>query len=140
MKVAVYWNLHKKCWSIQSREGEDYGKLFDHAETVRLQHCQFKVSEAGRQRVLRENRKNVHAFVVGELVTYDTTDGRRVSFGNYSPLRDNLRMVHVSYNPRVSRNFFTDNGMPIRSASEVFMGEHRLVQAWVNKSCLHVTI
>lgn len=61
--VRVYWNLHKNCWSIQHK-----GKVVEHANSILLKNVRFSVSEAGRQRVLREKRKNVHAFAKGELV------------------------------------------------------------------------
>ena len=62
MKVKVYWNLHRKCFSVQHR-----GKVIMHTDDITLYDAVFKVSEAGRQRVLREKRKNVHAFIVGNL-------------------------------------------------------------------------
>jgi hypothetical protein len=37
---------------------------------VRLCDVEFRVREAGRQRMLHEKRKNVHAFAVGRLVDY----------------------------------------------------------------------
>lgn len=62
-RVFAYRNLHQAKWSL--RQG---GKVVAHADDVTLFGCQLKVSEAGRQRVLREKKKNVHAGVVG-LVT-----------------------------------------------------------------------
>jgi hypothetical protein len=67
MKVKVYFNLHRKLFSVVALEGERKGRVIAHKTHLRLANAQFKVSEAGRQRVLREKRKNVHAFVVGEL-------------------------------------------------------------------------
>ena len=63
-KVEVYKNLHKNCWSIR----EAHGKVIKHADEVILKNCQFVVHPAGRAKVLREHRKNVHAFVRGELI------------------------------------------------------------------------
>ena len=68
MKVFVYFNLHRKCFSVKALEGEFKGRVIAHASYVSLHDCTFKVSEAGRQRVLSEKRKNVHAGVVGQLV------------------------------------------------------------------------
>ena len=68
MKVFVYYNLHKHVWSIKALEGAQKGRVIAHSPTVLLQNAQGKVSEAGRQRVLREKRKNVHAGIVGTLV------------------------------------------------------------------------
>jgi len=65
MKVFVYFNLHKKCFSIKALEGALKGRVVAHRDNVLLFHTTFKVSQAGRERVLREQRKNVHAGVVG---------------------------------------------------------------------------
>ena len=64
--VDVYRNLHRKCWSVRHR-----GRVQNHCDTVTLGNVTFRVSEAGRQRVLRERRKNVHAVVRGTLVAFD---------------------------------------------------------------------
>ena len=62
-KVRVYRNLHKKCVSV--KQG---GIVRCHATNVVLKDCKFIVSEAGRQRVREEGRKNVHAFIEGYVV------------------------------------------------------------------------
>lgn len=64
MKVRVYWNLHRGCWSVQDARTR---RVLGTATQVLVRDARFTVSEAGRQRVLRERKKNVHAFVVGEL-------------------------------------------------------------------------
>lgn len=68
MKVFVYYNLHRKVWSVRAMEGPNKGRVIQHARTVLLRYAKPKVSEAGRQRVLRDQRKNVHAGITGELV------------------------------------------------------------------------
>ena len=65
MKVDVYFNLHRKLFSIRACEGPNKGRVIAHRETVTLLQPQFKVSQAGRARVLREKRKKVHATVRG---------------------------------------------------------------------------
>ena len=72
MRVFVYFNLHKKCFSIKALEGADKGRVIAHRDTVVLDGCKLLVSEAGRQRVLREKRKNVHAGVSGTWINYCT--------------------------------------------------------------------
>lgn len=52
-------------------------KIFYLAGAVLLD-CEFKVHESGRQRCIREGRRNVHAWVVGQLIrpsvsVYDIT-------------------------------------------------------------------
>ena len=41
------------------------GKVLEHNTEFFLKDVEFKVSQAGRNRVLKEQRKNVHAFVCG---------------------------------------------------------------------------
>ena len=63
--VHVYRNLGnaaKERYSI--RQG---GLVVGHTDEITLTDCEFKVSEAGRQRVLREGRKNVHAYIKGHM-------------------------------------------------------------------------
>jgi hypothetical protein len=67
MKVAVYFNLHKNIFSVQSREKESYGRVIDHVESVVLEAPTFVVRQAGRKKVIEEKKKNVHAFVVGTI-------------------------------------------------------------------------
>lgn len=107
MKVFVYFNLHKKCWSVKALEGERKGLVIAHANELALEHCQFKVSEAGRQRVLAERRKDVHAGVVGY-----------VSEG-FDP---GLCTNPISYNPYKAGHFYnkvTDE--PVFHASKVWL-------------------
>jgi hypothetical protein len=76
-KVFAYRNLHRQCWSVKALEGPLKGRVIYHASDLTLGWCDFKVSQAGRQRVLREQKKNVHAGVVGYLTECGeiTTDG-----------------------------------------------------------------
>lgn len=105
MKVKVYFNLHKKCFSVVALEGEKKGRVIAHETEIKLINAQFKVSEAGRQRVLREQRKNVHACVVGTLV--DAVEACTVP---------------VTYNPYKYDSFvFKDNEEPIKTASNVLL-------------------
>ncbi len=99
MRVRVYYNLHKHTFSIQHRTSKGW-RVRDYADTVRLTDVTFKVSEAGRQRVLREGRKNVHAFVIGTLA--DTVPD--------TPHR-------VTYNPFKAPTFVrADDGEPVTEA------------------------
>jgi hypothetical protein len=63
-KVFVYYNLHKHKWSVKDVKT---GRVMSHQYEVQLYNAKFKVSEAGRARVLKEKRKNVHAGVEGYL-------------------------------------------------------------------------
>lgn len=65
LKHFVYRNLHKDCWSLRDEKTKRVERNW--ANYVELRNAEFKVSEAGRQRVLREKRKNVHAGVKGHI-------------------------------------------------------------------------
>ena len=67
MQVRVYYNLHKETFSIQHKVDGRW-LVRGYADEVLLKDATFKVSEAGRERVLMEGRKNVHAYVIGTLV------------------------------------------------------------------------
>lgn len=63
----------------------------EHTNEIFIRNATFKVSEAGRQRVLKQKRKNVHAFILGERFPFIPK-----SF----VYRD-----EVSYNPYKGENF-----------------------------------
>ncbi|ERB55289.1 hypothetical protein N806_29680 [Rhodococcus sp. P27] len=71
MRVFVYRNLHRQTWSVKALEGPDKGRVIARSDHVLLTNAAGKVSEVGRQRVIREKRKNVHAGIVGELSSLD---------------------------------------------------------------------
>jgi hypothetical protein len=63
-RVMVYFNLHRGLWSIKSLKT---GLVIGHSNTIILRDVEPKVSEAGRQRVIKEKKKNVHAGLIGTL-------------------------------------------------------------------------
>lgn len=65
MRVFVYFNLHKKVFSVKALEGENKGRVVAHVNRILIDRPEFIVSESGRQRVLRDRSKNVHAGVRG---------------------------------------------------------------------------
>jgi len=68
MKVEVYFNLHKRVFSVRSCKT---GRVIHHTKDIQIYDPQFVVREGGRQRVLRERKKNVHAFVRGYVTHED---------------------------------------------------------------------
>ena len=87
MKVFVYWNIRKKVWSIRCEEkGPQKGLVIAHRENLMLTDVRPKVGEAGRQRVLRHQQKNVHAGLMGQwddnAKQYDV-DGYRITYNPY---------------------------------------------------------
>lgn len=73
LPVRVYWNSHKRLFSVQVQNGSSW-YVAGHAANVQLINCTFTVSAAGHRRALREKVKNVHAFVRGTLVGLESVE------------------------------------------------------------------
>ena len=84
--VRVYFNLTRKVWSIQSYQPGKGWRLLTHATHLTLQNAVTKVSESGRQRVIRERKKYVHAYIQGELIRTvpQSHSDRRLSYNPYT--------------------------------------------------------
>ena len=109
MKVFVYRNLHKKCYSVRCEKTK---RVIAHVNKIQLMNCLFKVSVAGRERVRRERKKNVHAGVIGEW--------NGDAWGSY----DTKTSVKVTYNPYQYDTFvFMESKQPINSAPIVELDE-----------------
>lgn len=123
MKVRCYWNLHRKIWSVQDAKSR---RVIAHADQVLLDDVEFKVSETGRQRVLVEKRKNVHAFAVGELVAMTPPDNWSARTGELA-LDIKQRGRAVTYNPYKAGTFVAECGsivkeiLPITEARRVYL-------------------
>ena len=119
MKVFVYYNLHKKCFSIKALTGEQKGRVIAHADAVVLNDVEFKVSESGRQRVLKERRKNVHAGVAGFLVSFSILNGEGLSskFNEYTQLSTLVTYDPYKYNTFVNKKTLE----PILNATRAYL-------------------
>jgi len=109
MKVFVYYNLHRKVWSVKALEGPQRVRVVAHRDMVMLRSPEGKVSKAGRLRVLKEKQKNVHAGIVGEWVEQG------------SP-RSAYSWDEITYNPYKYETFvYKDNEEVFSSASLAWM-------------------
>lgn len=86
MRVEVYWNLHKHVFSVRALEGMEQGLVIAHVKALHLSNARFVVQPAGRAKVLREKKKNVHAFVRGEVEVSTPTDGPGIEL-TYNPFK-----------------------------------------------------
>ena len=119
-RVEIYRNLHKGCFSVRQK-GRVVGYLYDNEE-FHLKDCKFAVQPAGRAKVLKENRKNVHAFVRG---TY--RGNIHIGMPIENPNENEYYTQLVTYNPYKADSFVTQhhakNPLPIHRASRVgFVG------------------
>lgn len=61
----VYWNRIRSrgCWSVR-----EHGRVVGHAPALALAGCRLRVVEGARLRVLRTGRREVHAWISGDLI------------------------------------------------------------------------
>lgn len=98
--VKCYRNLHCDTFSILQGN-----HVVAHARDITLRNCDFVVREAGRQKAIKEGRKNVHAFVVGLI--------------DDKPKPSNLSQIR--YNPTMGSAFFDSQGNPVLTACHVWL-------------------
>ena len=112
--VEVYRNLHKDCWSVRDSKTR---LVINHVDYIHLHNATLVVQPAGREKVLREKRKNVHAFIKGTQVPVECWWGSRFSLFL-------VRVRGVIYNPYRNESFvLQDTGEPITHADHVYLND-----------------
>ena len=106
LRVRCYYNLHKKCISVQHK-----GKVIDHTYYIVLENVKFIVQPAGRRKVLETKNKNVHAFVEGDIVER----GHGVEW------------KRVSYNPYAADYFYLSETNEKVTTADVAVIDHKMV-------------
>ena len=128
-KVKVYRNLHKNCYSIQLD-----GRVVAHADEVFIRDPVFRVQPTGRKRVLREKKKNVHAFVVGDLVTFVPAHKNKLKMYNppmqWGPIKASVQELlpdahwfKARYNPYKLGSFYVESEATNRPLVAIKSGE-----------------
>lgn len=112
-RVMVYYNLHKHTFSITLQ-----GKVVKYADYVKLSDVEFRVRSGGKERVIKEKKKNVHAFVIGNLLDFCDYPCENIP----EETNDNI----ITYNPYKYDSFVRkDNEEPIFNANEIDMINRR---------------
>lgn len=91
--VQVYRNLTKKCYSV--RQG---GRVVDHVHSLYLKDVTFVVQPAGRERVRREKRKNVHAYIKG-IIAPETEWIKQPRLAMYNPYEFDTFVDGMTWKP-----------------------------------------
>jgi len=108
-RVMVYYNLHKHTFSVRYNN-----KIILHADYVKLGDVEFRVRLGGKDRVRSEKQKNVHAFVIGDLMDFCEYPCEDIPI----PSSD----VVATYNPYKHDSFvYKGTDEPVYSADEVEM-------------------
>ena len=110
-KVFVYKNLHKDCWSVKQD-----GLVKAHADKLEMWDCSFQVNQKGRDKVIKEKRKNVHAGILGRVDDL----GGTVMIG-----------TEVTYNPYKYNSFVDKNTeYPIYYSGFATLTHNKVLTAW----------
>ena len=130
--VSVYRNLHNRHVGYSVKHAGKVRSQRGGFHIVQLRDVSFKVSEAGRQRVLREKKKYVHAYAVGELSQagdylwarhHHSDQGKQVE----SAWMYEQGFDRAKYDPKKGHDFTLD-GRPLVGAEKVVMNASGL---WV---------
>jgi hypothetical protein len=108
VRVRAHKNLHNGLWSVLN---PSTGLLLRHVEEVELADVRFHVSETGRARVLRLQKRNVHAYALGTLV-----------YLGKSRARSHRGWRRFTYNPYRAAHFVTvPSDTPVLTAGRVLL-------------------
>lgn len=105
----VYYNLNKHTFSVTHNS-----KVIMYADYVKLKNVEFRVRQGGKEKVRSEKRKNVHAFVIGELLEYFEYPSKDIPTSSSNEV--------ITYDPYKYDSFvFKNNKEPVFRAKEVDM-------------------
>lgn len=117
MKIRVYRNLHRRCYSIKGFDSTDkttYNRVIAYQDRVILKDCRFIVQAWGRNYTLQTQQKNIHAFVQGEQISEQEFD-RELLSKIWTPF---------TYNPYYADHFYClGNERPIYQAKYVDLNQ-----------------
>ena len=120
--VRVYRNLKHGSKARPLYSVMQGGRVIRRTHHIMLRDAHFVVRETGRQRVLKEGRKNVHAFVVGTVV--DHAMGRTA--------RGRLN-VKITYSPYLGDSFVigcNQGNVKVQGARAVILNHHGMTGAY----------
>lgn len=96
MIVEVYKNLTKSRQAkstVYSIRDSKTKKVINWSNAFTLKNVTFHINEKARQRVIANKRKEVHAWVKGELLMYDILPSLRRKI-TYDPYKDMVFHFH----------------------------------------------
>ena len=120
MRVEVYRNLHKQCFSVRALEGPKKGKVILHTDAILLKDAEFKVRKGGQARVRKTGHKEIHAFVRGEVRAVSSFAANTLK--GLAKSRD-IKMDQFTYNP-YEHDSFVDRYLraPVESSDWAVLG------------------
>lgn len=110
-KYYIYRNLHKDCFSVRHK-----GRVIAHLQNIIAGDVSFIVSQKGRERVLKEKKKYVHAYVACRWFS-DAT--QQIMKGIIDTKEE------IKYNPYKNEHFEMA-GQKIETIGKVIMSENKV--------------
>lgn len=119
----TYLNLNRGCLSVRSAAGASRGRVWGYAAAVEISEARFVVQAGGRQRVLRNRCKDVHAWVRGSTRVI-AEEGRDVGrlLARWQEACARGEAVDVAYNP-----FYTETFVRRTTAEPVFLARRVVI-------------
>lgn len=117
-RVRIYYNLRKHCLSVMDKKT---GLVIAHCDAINLENVKFIVSQAGLQRVRRNKRKSVIAFVEGDF-----------TFSNGEKVIDNPSWTTVYFNPYTVDQFMIGDQAIFEADRCYVIGKKVYVKEMVN--------
>lgn len=114
----IYRNLHKQCWTIQHKVKGKGWRVSDHADVIEAPRCTFKIYKSGRDRVLAEGKKYVHAYAIVDDYTSQPAG---------SPTHH--RFYTIGYNPYSEYGFTDGDFSDIEVAHDVRFNDNGSISA-----------
>jgi hypothetical protein len=116
--IEIYYNITKHVLSVRQK-----GLVIKHTPAAEIFDAQFVVQPAGREKVLREKRKNVHAFIRGTAGRLSKT--LLTGWAEDDKLTGKWR--RVTYNPYKYKSFIeVESGFPIYKAKHVVISGRKI--------------
>lgn len=108
--VNVYRNLNCPKGQDKKYSIKQNGLVIGHTNELILWNVEFKVYKSGRARVIKQQRKNVHAYAKG-MISKDTHE------------EDLIFDKKIIYNPYLSENFLCEDEIINKALSVKFTDE-----------------
>ena len=128
-EVEVYYNVHLDMLSVRCAK---HKRVLGHSHQIYLRRTSFVVQPGGRDRVRKDNRKNVHAWVRGTVAhTWEGKGYENQSDWLFRRNRvQNVPRIRVKYNPYRDDTFVTEGSrLPVRSAKDAIVCASGTVEA-----------
>lgn len=125
MKCFIYRNLNRKgvAYSFKALEGPFKGRVVAYGDSFFVNEAEFRVSQSGWQRAVRDKKRNVHAGIVGKVVAVENYVERlpnKIRATTVWDLRDSIR---VRYHPFQTKGSFVvqkrGRELPVKKAGRV---------------------